>query len=92
MLFYGVRLGGRDDLDEIAAVVLELPPESGGRGARAPRPPTPPDIRVSYPAVPLGVVALDTSAPGLDFPPTPTTLAAPPLWAQIGFRLLRLPG
>ena len=33
VLFYGVRLGGRDDLDEIAAaiaaVVLELPPEIG---------------------------------------------------------------
>ena len=40
VLFYGFRLGGRDDLDEIAAaiaaVVLELPPESGRRGARAP--------------------------------------------------------
>ena len=36
--------------------------------------------------------ALDTSAPGLDSPPTPTTLAAPlPLWAQIGFRPFRLP-
>lgn len=64
--------------------------QSGGRGAHAPRPPTPPDIRVSYPAVPLGVVALDTSAPRLDSPPTPTVLAAP-LWAQIGFRPLRLP-
>ena len=33
VLFYGFRLGGRDDLDEIAAaiaaVVLELPPEIG---------------------------------------------------------------
>ena len=33
VLFYGLRLGGRDDLDEIAAaiaaVVLEFPPEIG---------------------------------------------------------------
>ena len=33
VLVYGFRLGGRDDLDEIAAaiaaVVLELPPEIG---------------------------------------------------------------
>ena len=33
VLFYGVRLGGRDDLDEIAAaiaaVVLEIPPDIG---------------------------------------------------------------
>ena len=50
----------------------------------------PPDVRVSYPAVLLSVVALDTSAPWLDSPPTPTALAAP-LWAQSGFRLLRLP-
>ena len=64
--------------------------KSGRRGARAPRPPTPPDVRVSYPAVLLSAVALDTSAPGLDSTPTPTTLAAP-LWAQIGFRPLRLP-
>ena len=66
------------------------PQQSGRREAHAPRPPTPPDIRVSYPAVLLGVVALDTSAPGLDSPPTPTALATP-LWAQIGFRPLRLP-
>ena len=50
VLFYGFRLGGRDDLDEIAAaiaaVVLELPPESGGTGAPDPRPTTPPDVRV----------------------------------------------
>ena len=64
--------------------------KSGRRGARAPRPPTPPDVRVSYPAVPLSFVAPNTSAPRLDSPPTPTTLAAP-LWAQIGFRPLRLP-
>ena len=63
---------------------------TGRRGARAPRPPTPPDVRVSYPAVPLSFVAPNTSAPRLDSPPTPTTLAAP-LWAQIGFRPLRLP-
>ena len=50
VLFYGFRLGGRDDLDKIAAaiaaVVLELPPESGGRRAHALRPPPPPDVRV----------------------------------------------
>ena len=63
VLFYGFRLGGRDDLDElaaaIAAVVLELPPESGGRGAHAPRPP-PTGRTGPYPAVLLSVVAQDT--------------------------------
>ena len=71
VLFYGVRLGSRDGLDEIAAaiasVVLELPPEIGLGGGLAPLPPHR-DVRVSYPAVLLSAVALDTSAPGGSIP------------------------
>ena len=43
VLFYGFRLGGRDDLDEIAAaiaaVVLEFPPEKAEGPAAWPDPP-----------------------------------------------------
>ena len=44
VLFYGFRLGGRDDLDEIAAaiaaVVLEFPPEKAEGPALRPDPPS----------------------------------------------------
>ena len=44
VLFYGLRLGGRDDLDEIAAaiaaVVLEFPPEKAEGPTLRPDPPS----------------------------------------------------